>query len=142
MPVTAPPPQLWSIQVIEEPHPGRPIRICADDLIRSGFVIRALRLNGQPCVTASLKLNYLCTLAGRAFGVSTLISGDPAQRFIVRASVTDIDRQTTVYRRVLSFRRLGACPAGWTIGDATDQRGRRGVAAFVAGTDMPAYPRP
>jgi hypothetical protein len=141
MPVAAPPPQLWSIQVVEEPNPGQPVRLCADDLIRSGFLVRALSIAGQPCVTASLKLNYRCTLGGRVFGVSTLISGDPGQSFVVRASVTDLDRQTTVYSRALSFRRLGACPRGWAIGDATDQQGRRGPAAFVAGTDTPAYPR-
>jgi hypothetical protein len=136
------PPQLWSIEAVETPRPGRPVQICADELIRSGFPVRALRLDGQPCVTSSLKLNYRCTVAGRAFGVSTLISGDPAERFVVRSSVTDLDRQTTVYSRALSFRCLGACPAGWGIGDATDQRGRRGVAALVAGTDQPAYPHP
>ena len=116
--------------------------MCADQMIRSGFIIRALSTAGQPCVTASLKLNYRCTIAGHALGVSTLISGDLARLFIVRASVTDLDRGATVYRRALSFRLLGACPKGWAIGDATDQSGRRGIAAFVAGTDTPAYPRP
>jgi hypothetical protein len=135
------PPQLWSIAVVEEPNPGRPVRLCADQMIRSGFIVRALSMAGQPCVTMSLKLNYRCTIAGRAFGVSTLISGDPARLFTVRASVTDLDRGSTVYRRALSFRLLGACPQGWAIGDATDQSGRRGIAAFVAGTDTPAYAR-
>jgi hypothetical protein len=92
MPVAQPPllsPQLWSIQVVEEPYPGRPINICADQHIREGFVLRVPEIQGRLCRTDSLKLNYRCTLAGRMFGVSTALSGDLTQAFVVHSSVTD-----------------------------------------------------
>jgi hypothetical protein len=141
MPIAEPPPQLWSMQVWGEPHPGHAIKICADARLRAGFALRSLQSAGRPCPTYSLSLNYKCHIDGREFGLSTLLTGDLNRDFVAHSSVTDIDAQKTVYNRALRFKLLGVCPKGWPIGDATNQQGKRVVAAFVAGTNDPAYPR-
>jgi len=140
-----PPPELWSIKVWGEPNPGRVIEICVDDKLRSGFTSLAADFGGTPCLIASLQRhdwgqNYKCNVGYREFGVSTTVSGARDHDFIARSSVTDLDTAKTLYARALRFQRLGRCPKGWPVGDATNQQGRRVVAAYMDGSKAPAYP--
>ena len=140
-----PPPALWSIQVAGERTAGRPVELCADDRLRAGFTLFTLEFGAAQCPIEQLHRhgagqNYTCRAGGREYGVSTTVDGRLDRDFVTRTSVTDIDGARTVYRRVLRFRRLGSCPRGWPIGDATDRRGRRGPAVFWDATDITAYP--
>ena len=140
-----PPPELWSVRVWGEARPGRAIRICTDGKLRTGFTSLAADVGGAPCVIASLHKHswgqtYKCTVGDREFGVSTTVDGARDRDFVARSSVTDLDTARTVYARALRFERLGLCPQGWPVGDATDQQGRRVTAAFMDGSSQPAYP--
>ena len=145
-PPPAQPPQLWSIEVPGEQNPGRAVKLCADEHLRSGFTSLSVSIGGQPCAMNDLHRrptgqNYKCIVGGDEFGVTTNVQGDVAKDFIASSVVTDIDAAKTIYSRTLRFRLLGPCPAGWPIGDATDQQGKRVPAAFIDGTDIPAYAR-
>ncbi len=140
-----PPPELWSIKVWGEARPGRAIRICADGQLRAGFTSLAADFGGTPCAIASLQKHswgqtVKFTLCDKVFGGSTTVDGARDRVFIARSSVTDLDTAETVYARALRFERLGPCPPGWPVGDATDQQGRRATAAYMDGSDLPAYP--
>ena len=141
-----PPPELWSIRVWGEAKPSRAIKICADGKLRAGFTSLAADFGGAPCAIASLQQHswgqtYKCTVGDKEFGVSTTVDGARDRVFIARSSVTDLDTAQTVYARSLRFERLGLCPQGWPVGDATDQQGRRVTAAYMDGSSLPAYPK-
>ncbi len=79
--------------------------------------------------------NYKCQISGQEFGVVTNVIGHYPEEFTASSTVVDIDAQRTVYSRSLHFDHVGRCPAGWRVGQATDQSGKRVSAAFIAGTD-------
>jgi hypothetical protein len=144
--VAAVPPQLWLVTVVGERHAGRSVRICVDDHLRSGFSSIGVSFGHNPCAhdtpqSSAWGVTYKCTVANQQFGVTTTIKGDKWRDFIAASTVTNLDASRTLYARALRFRYLGICPAGWPVGDATDQSGKREMAAFVGDTDMTAYPQ-
>ncbi len=137
-----PPPQLWRVAAVGEGSPGKPIRFCADARLASGFTSITPEIGGHRCVQegythgAPPSQSYKCLIEGQEFGVVTNVSGRYPEDFTAFSAVIDIDSQRSVYSRSLHFRRLGVCPSGWRIGQATDQQGRRAPAAFVTGTNI------
>jgi len=128
----ADPPALWSIQVIGEAHPGRPVLICANSRVASGFTSIQPASGGQDCkpldamISAKYGLHYRCRLFGVVYAVSSVTTGDTRRDFQVSSSAYPILDEGPQYARTLRFKRIAsACPAGWSPGDATDQRGRR-----------------
>ena len=132
------PPQLWSAQTVGEAHGGRPVLICADSVLRAGFgsvipssgEVLCARDTAGAAASAPPAV-YRCSLGGVKYAVATATTGDLARDFEARSSITRRDG-VTVYARTLRFRRVGACPAGWNVGDTTNQKGEH-VSGAVAG---------
>ena len=123
------PPQLWSVAVVGEAAGGRPVHICADTSVRSGFrdVIPAsgprhcARLDGWKGPPPGP--GHLCELNGQTHRVISDSSGDPARDFRTRSTIRRVADGQVLYARTLRFQYEGACPNGWRVGDATDQAG-------------------
>lgn len=124
------PPQLWSVQVVGEAHNGWPVLICADSELRSGFTSvipahGALHCAREVATTPTRPTaSYRCTLNGAEYAVSSRMSGDRARDFETDSTILRIEDGASVYARTLRFRQLGACPAGWNVGDTTNQKGQ------------------
>jgi hypothetical protein len=122
------PPQLWSVAVVERPEPGRPVLLCADARMRSGFVRGDPALGERSCARMGderrtpLGLGFDCQLDGAAYHVWSAAAGDPLRDFITHVSVQPAEGGTS-YVQAFHFHRVGTCPAGWNVGDSTNQRG-------------------
>lgn len=140
----ADPPQLWSVQVVGEARNGRPVLICADTRLRSGFTSvvpaqggRSCARFGQPTTPAA---PYRCLLDGTIYGVASTTTGDPRRDFEVGSTIHPLIGEGVDYGRTLRFRLIAPrCPKGWDVGDADDQRGRR-VHDAVEMDDGPSTP--
>jgi len=133
------PPALWSIQVMGQGAAGegygrapvgRPVLICANRQIVSGFSSIVPAAGGDECRRLGRELtptesgvHYRCKLNGVEFAVSSAITGDPSQDFTVASSAYPILDDGPQYARSLRFRRQGECPTGWRVGQATNQKG-------------------
>ncbi len=132
------PPQLWLVQVLgRDGQATRSVYICADSVLRDGFTRARAEVNGEPCRdTTSPRVQpngwvLRCTANNRAFGVSSVTVGDLQKDFTLDFALTQIvlfrmkdDAPPQSVRQVRHFRRVGACPAGWRIGDEA-KPGRR-----------------
>lgn len=120
------PPQLWLIQVIAvEPARAAAVFVCADTALRESFVRARAEINGQPCQDTTPPLLkerewvLSCRAAGRGFTVSAATLGDLDRDFRLNFALTPIFNKATTgtVSQSRRFRRVGACPAGWRIGD-------------------------
>jgi hypothetical protein len=133
----ADPASLWSMQVLSEGQPGKPLLICANSRIVSGFAQVTPASGGRPCerepadgeiLPTEHGSRYRCHLNGTVFAVSAGLVGDRTKDFVVSASVHPLTGEGADYARDMRFRRIGPCPAGWTLGEATDRNGKRAPA--------------
>jgi len=108
--------------------------ICANSRIVQGFSTITPSFGGKSCerqapdgdlIPTEHGSRYRCHLNETVYAVSSGQVGDPARNFLVSASVHPLTGDGPDYARDMRFRRLGACPAGWRTGEATDQQGRR-----------------
>lgn len=128
----ADPPQLWSVEVIDaSARPAdKPIRICADRLIRTGFIAQHAQAGDFPCrtdapaVITPTSASMRCEIAGRQYAIYNAAEGDLARDFTVKFTMRSIGGDEVGLTQTRRYRYLGACPAGWKIGDATDRYGR------------------
>jgi hypothetical protein len=127
----ADPPAFWSIAVLGETHPGRPVLICANRRMVSGFTSIQPAGGGQDCTPLDAMVptengaHYRCKLGAVVYAVSSASTGDLTRDFQVSSSAYTILDAGPQYARTLRFKRLAsACPAGWGLGQATDQAGR------------------
>lgn len=117
---------LWSVQVVS-PQKSAPITICADTFLREGFVRPLPNENGKQCAlhepptVKGDQIRMYCTLNDRDYVVRATVKGDPKTAFDLYYAISTGE---TSMRQVRRFRRLGACPAGWDIGDNTDRAGK------------------
>ncbi|WP_428151131.1 hypothetical protein [Brevundimonas sp.] len=122
------PPELWQVEVIGAE--ARPVQICVDTLLREGFGSPLPEVGGQPCVLIGEPVEHeggrigRCASAGRPLLFSVKKEGAP-EDFSVTLNVQTLDRRASEVTQTRRYRRLGLCPPGWTIGDNTDQEGRR-----------------
>jgi hypothetical protein len=130
------PPALWSIEVAGQrpgdPPLGRPVLICANRQIVSGFFSIVPAVGGEDCRRLARELTptgngfrYRCRLKGVDYAVSSVIAGDAHRDFTVASSAYPILEDGPEYSRSLRFRRQGGCPPGWRVGEATNQKGER-----------------
>ncbi|WP_158914298.1 hypothetical protein [Caulobacter sp. S45] len=135
-------PQFWSVQAVGQP--GRPIRVCTDTQMRKGFGRPNPAIGDQLCgrlgdaVRTKDGWAFRCTLGGETYAVNASNHGDPARAFEASFSISSLDTGKG-YRQTLRYARLGDCPAGWDIGQATNQRGERvsDALAPLGGTPAP-----
>ena len=134
------PPTLWRVQSLagDGAITGETL-VCADAAMRAGFDRANAEVDGVPCVSPrpgverpGLYANR-CLLAGRPFGLTVNRTGDPERDFTLAFAFRPLDGSGAASRQVRRFRRIGACPAGWKIGDQARPGAPRGVNA-LAGT--------
>ncbi len=124
------PPSLWSIAVVGERDNGRPVLICASERMILGFTTIEPFAGGRECqhTTDTLKTEtgsrFKCRINAVEYAVSSAVSGDLNREFQVASSAYPVLDPGPQYARTLRFRHIGACPAGWGEGQATDQRGQ------------------
>lgn len=132
-------PELWQIEALPSPAGWKPVRICADVRIRSGFTHPGAAVGGKPCrpiefpVETPERARQRCTVNGQTIGQSAIHSGDLSRDFTTTFTYVNLDRSladldAATYTQTLSFRRLGPCPEGWQVGEHTDRHGRRQAA--------------
>lgn len=139
-PQTSDPPQLWLVQVIDEKEKATAsVYVCADAPLREAFVRTRGEVNGEPCrdtTPPEEKANewsLRCEADGRRFAVSSSTVGDLTQDFRLNFALTPCFDPPGVQavRQTRRFRRVGACPAGWRIGDQA-RPGQRPPAATAS----------
>jgi len=121
---------LWRVEAVEAGQAGEPVEICADAMVRQGFVLPLPTAGGQACVLEDEPVQHAgyvaarCRIGGQRFGVTSAVSSLSDTDFTVDASIRPIGPGSEGYRQLRRYTRLGACPDGWRIGET---RGRDGV---------------
>jgi hypothetical protein len=125
------PPQLWLVQALGDAGAVKgSVFVCADTALRETFVRTRAEVNGEICrdtTSPVMKTNewaLRCEAGGLPFAISASTVGDPQRDFRLDFGLTQLYYFPTVtgpqrmsVRQSRHFRRIGACPAGWRIGD-------------------------
>jgi hypothetical protein len=136
------PPQFWLVESVGAEAKVRPVRLCVDPLLRTGFTSFRVNLGKEACMADHLTSDathetYRCSVGGSEYGAATTWSQPRPDQLVVSSTLVDLETSTTVFARTLRYSLLGPCPAGWRVGEATDRQGRRVSAAFVGDTTTP-----
>jgi hypothetical protein len=133
------PPQLWLVQVVDPKTAAvkGSVFVCADTNLRETFVRARAEVNGRLCRDTTAPISKAngwvlsCMANGQPFAVSAATFGDPERDFRLDFALTPLDfiypppaRRSVTVRQLRHFRRFGACPRGWRIGDQA-KPGRR-----------------
>lgn len=125
------PPQLWLVQVLDDAGAAKAsVFVCADTTLRETFVRTRAEVNGEICrdttspVMKSNEWALRCQAGGMPYAISASTVGDPERDFRLDFGLTQLFFDPTVagskrmsVRQSRHFRRIGACPTGWRIGD-------------------------
>lgn len=117
-------PALWSIEVMSGEKAASRVDICADAAVRKSFVRPAPEVNGLPCLATKAPLENAasfsarCRADGQLYAVNSGTTGDLTRDFTVDMNVTREGAKQPTYAQVRRYRLVGACPAGWHIGDS------------------------
>ena len=131
------PPRLWLAQTLGvRGEVTGAVLVCADSNVRDGFSRGNAEVDGRPCLPhkdvvdrPGLYANR-CELGGKRFGLTVNRSGDPDRDFTIAFALTALDGSGAKSRQVRRYRDLGACPAGWSIGDQARPGQERGFNAL------------
>jgi hypothetical protein len=127
------PPRLWLAEA-ERPS-GKvfgAVEVCADSALHEGFARADPEVNGQPCRAVSPIVSkpglyaMRCEAVGQSFAVTVTSQGDLGRDFRVRYALTPLETGRGPFVQTLRYRLLGACPAGWRIGDQAPADPARG----------------
>jgi hypothetical protein len=127
-------PALWSVEALDAGGGGRPVLICANARIVSGFSSVVPAAGGRTCALETqmtptpMGVHYRCRLGGVRYAVSSGVRGDQRRDFVVSSSIYPLSDGGFERVRILRFRRLGPCPTGWRTGEASDRTGARHLA--------------
>lgn len=131
------PPGLWRVEALDgDGRPMAALRVCADTTMREGFARATADIAGQPCLPLKNGVDrpglvaMRCEINGRRFGLTVNRTGDPEHAFEVAFALKALDGTQAEARQVRRFRRLGACPERWGIGDQARENGAPGVNAL------------
>jgi hypothetical protein len=120
-------PELWSVRAAGQPSPT--IRICVNQDMRAGFIRPTPSLGAQTCrrldapVRTAHGWAFRCQFGGGTYAVSSGAVGDLNRAFETQVSITPLQGRGTGFHQTLRYVRLGTCPAGWEIGQATTTAG-------------------
>jgi len=132
-------PSLWNIEAINDGKVVRTVQICADEMIRSSFSRPTPEFKGQPCDRApnasdtSGSYAARCRMDHQNYVISATTRGDPASDFTVDMSVARQDKSGPTFEQTRHYVRVGACPAGWAIGDTAALGDRQVTNALAPG---------
>lgn len=139
------PTSLWLIEVVDGGKAVSQLRICADQSIQAAFARPAPEVNGQPCVRVGEAVetgdtySVRCRIDDQLYRVGSSVAGDRARDFTVDMAVTRQDKKGPNFEQVRHYQRLGACPAGWVIGDSAAPDAAKIVNTLTGATrDAPA----
>ena len=117
------PPQLWRAEALDDKGAViQAIQICANRETSDGFSRGNAEVNGQACaprkdaVTREGFYAVRCEVNGQPFGL-TLNRRGGADDFTVRLAVQALAEADPAAISVRRYRREGACPIGWEVGD-------------------------
>ena len=118
------PPELW---LMEDRDAAGVLQastwVCADTPMRASFLRTRTEVAGTQCndVTAPVVRSGFsaerCEADGRRYAITSQTVGDPARDVQLTIMVTPLSDDVGPAREVRRFRRLGACPATWRVGD-------------------------
>ncbi|MHB8285028.1 MAG: hypothetical protein ACYDD1_10170 [Caulobacteraceae bacterium] len=120
-------PQLWSVRAVGQA--GQLNTICTNRDIRAGFILPAPTLGAQTCrrlgdrVRTAHGWAFRCVIGADTYAVSSAAIGDLTRAFDTRLTITPLQGRSPGYEQTLRYRRLGPCPAGWEIGQASSGQG-------------------
>lgn len=115
------PPRLWSAAVIGGGPPAE-MFICADSSIRDAMTRTIADVNGELCLAdkvTSTANGYVtfCSTPERRYSVSLRTEGDRSRDFKATFILHTLEAPVVSAWQVRRYRLVGACPAGWRIGD-------------------------
>ncbi len=122
----ADPPTLWLVEALDpQGQPRDAVRVCADSPVRYGFTHPIPVAGGAMCLRErnawrARPDGYVerCELNGVRYGLRVAVVGDPQQDFTVHFAMHPLNGAFEGPRQARRHRLLGACPAGWAIGDS------------------------
>jgi len=125
------PPSLWLMEDKENAG-ARAIQgsawVCADTPMRQTFGKTNAEIAGAPCndtvppVVRPGFAAHRCEAGGRRYAITSQTVGDLARDFRLTVMVTPLSADLGAAQTVRHYRRLGACPAGWRVGDLQARR--------------------
>ena len=125
------PPSLWLMEDAQQGAHGSvqgAAWVCADTPMRKTFAKINAEVGGAPCAdTAPPVLRpgfsaHRCEVGGRRYAVTSQTEGDLERDFRLSVMVTPLSPDVGPAQITRHYRRLGACPAGWRVGDVQLRR--------------------
>jgi hypothetical protein len=118
------PPRLWLAEAVGDSGQIQGTAfVCADRLLRETFGRARAEVDGVDCrdvappVVKPGLFAVRCKAGGRQFSESIATTGDLTREFQQVFALTSLDQDAVKVRQARRFREVGACPAGWRIGD-------------------------
>jgi hypothetical protein len=118
------PTQLWRAEALDDA--GKvvdAIQVCLNRDVLAGFSRANTEINGQACAPHRDAVEQpgvyavRCDLNGRTYGLTVNRTGDPEKAFTVRYALAALDGSGVTAKQTRRYTKVGACPAGWTVGD-------------------------
>jgi hypothetical protein len=117
------PPELWRVEQIRRDGAIQGVvQVCVAPVHLVGFRRPAAEVNGQPCVTYGPAVSTdevfatSCAVGAIPFKLRVTTKGDTAEAFETWFSLTPVADVSSTAVQDRRYRRLGACPTGWRIG--------------------------
>ena len=130
------PPQLWLVEALDAAgQRAGAVQVCTDSALRAGFTRANAEVNGETCAPHRDPVEkpglyaVRCDLNGHPYGL-TLNRLGASDDYQVRFTLTALDGVKAAAAQTRHYRRLGACPAGWRVGDQARLGAARGENAL------------
>lgn len=120
------PPHLWLMEDAETSAKGAvsgAAWVCADTPMHKTFAKTNPEIGGGPCIQTAPPVirpgfsALRCEADGRRYAITSQTDGDLDRDFRVTVMVTPLSADLGPAQTTRHYRRLGACPAGWRVGD-------------------------
>jgi hypothetical protein len=139
VPSSPEPPALWSVQTQDDQGKvTKTVLICADTSVHRSFSRPLPSPNGKPCrlvappVEQGDRFAARCDTGSGHFDIQSVRTGNPDQDFVLRMLIQSDVKGHETLGQTLHYRRVGACPSGWSAGE-TGAPGDRKVVNSLSG---------